>query len=59
MDNEKSIEVTDAMLQAGAEVLSQWKYETDFVGERQAAKEIFRAMFAVYQRQQRNPITPR
>lgn len=49
MDKEKSIlpqqiQVNDAMVSAGAEILTRWKYESDSISERQAAREIFEAM---------------
>lgn len=47
MDENKSIEVTQEMIRAGVEVLSTWKsYESEYVSERQAVEEIYRAMAA-------------
>jgi hypothetical protein len=47
MDERKSIEVTPEMIRAGVEVLSGWKYDMEFVSERQAVEEIYRAMAAI------------
>lgn len=47
MAETKSIEVTQEMIRAGVEVLSNWKYEMAYVSERQAVEEIYRAMTAI------------
>jgi hypothetical protein len=44
MKSEKSIEVTPEMIAAGADILSHWKGESEFVSERQAIEELFMAM---------------
>ncbi len=41
---EKSIEVTEEMIEAGVSALSTWKGESDYVSERQAVVEIYQAM---------------
>jgi hypothetical protein len=46
-DARKSAEVTQEMIEAGVEVLSGWKYDMEFVSERQAVEEIYRAMAAI------------
>ena len=38
------IAVTPEMVDAGVDVLSRWKCESDFVSEQQAVREIFEAM---------------
>jgi hypothetical protein len=46
-DARKSAEVTQEMIEAGVEVLSGWKYDMEFVSERQAVAEIYLAMAAM------------
>jgi hypothetical protein len=47
MDDRKSVEVTQEMILAAVEILSDWKCETDYLSECQAVEEMYRAMAAI------------